>query len=183
MNQYEADDSVIRIRPVRVTDAETVYLAIRESILELSTWMVWAHPGYSMQDTLEFVHGAEEAWAKDTEFSFAIVDHWSGKFLGTVGLNNINRQYQMCNLGYWVRTAETGRGLGARGTHLAARFGLRELGLNRIEIVAAVDNIASQKTAEKAGAHREGVLRHRIISQGEPKDAVMFSLITGDFTD
>ena len=63
---------------------------------------------------------------------------------------------------------------------LAARFGCEELGLYRIEIVAAVDNIASQRVAEKAGAVREGVLRNRLLVRGESQDAVLFSLLPGD---
>jgi RimJ/RimL family protein N-acetyltransferase len=183
MTHYEASDGIVRIRPIVAADADQVYAAIRESIAELAVWMVWAHTEYGMKETLEFVNGSEQGWTEGTGFSFAILDDESGRFCGTVGLNRFEREYQMCNLGYWVRTSETGRGLASRATRMCARFGLRELGLQRIEIVAALNNIPSQKAAEKAGAHREGVLRHRLINKGEPRDAVMFSLITGDFPD
>ena len=63
---------------------------------------------------------------------------------------------------------------------MAARFGFEELGLHRIEIVAAVENIASQRVAEKAGAVREGVLRKRLLIRGESQDAVLFSLLPED---
>ena len=63
---------------------------------------------------------------------------------------------------------------------LTAEFGFRELGLHRVEIVAAVGNDASQRAAQKAGATREGVLRNRIVLRGEVLDAVMFSLIPQD---
>jgi len=52
--------------------------------------------------------------------------------------------------------------------------------LLRIEIVAAVDNIPSQRVAEKAGARREGVLRNRLFINGESLDAVLFSLVPED---
>ena len=97
-----------------------------------------------------------------------------------VGINFINRVHQFANLGYWVRTSAAGRGVATRATKLAARFGFAELGLNRIEIVAAVDNIASQRVAERAGAVREGILRHRLSINGVPHNAVLFSLVAGD---
>lgn len=183
MTHYDASDGIVRIRPIRATDLDTVLAAIKESMAELSVWMAWANPDYDVAETKEFVDRAEASWNEGTSYSFAILDFETGRFCGTVGLNRIDREYEMCNLGYWVRTSETGRGFAARAARMTARFGLRELGLQRIEIVAAVGNKASQRVAEKAGAHREGILRHRLRTKGEPLDAVMLSLITGDFPD
>jgi RimJ/RimL family protein N-acetyltransferase len=73
----------------------------------------------------------------------------------------------MANLGYWVRTSETGRGIASKATRLVAQFGFAELGLQRIEILAAVGNVASQRVAEKAGAVRECVARKRLLINGE----------------
>jgi RimJ/RimL family protein N-acetyltransferase len=63
---------------------------------------------------------------------------------------------------------------------LAASFGFTKLALQRIEIVAAVGNVASQRVAERAGAKREGVLRNRLLLHGRAVDAVMYSLIPAD---
>jgi RimJ/RimL family protein N-acetyltransferase len=88
--------------------------------------------------------------------------------------------HQFGNLGYWVRTSAAGRGVASKASRLVARFGFEELGLHRIEILAAVSNVASQRVAEKIGAAREGVLRKRLLIRGEPQDAVMFSLVPED---
>jgi RimJ/RimL family protein N-acetyltransferase len=63
---------------------------------------------------------------------------------------------------------------------MAARFGFEQLGLQRIEIVAAVANVPSQRVAEKAGARREGILRNRLLIRGESLPAVLFSLVPED---
>jgi len=63
-----------------------------------------------------------------------------------------------------------------------ARLGFAQLGLQRIEIIAAVDNLASQRVAEKAGAVREGLARKRLLVRGEPQDAFVFSLLPEDLT-
>jgi RimJ/RimL family protein N-acetyltransferase len=64
---------------------------------------------------------------------------------------------------------------------LAARFAFEKVRLARVEVVVAVGNEASLKVAEKIGAHREGVLRNRIVVRGKMHDAVMFSFIPQDF--
>jgi len=74
-----------------------------------------------------------------------------------VGLNQFNRNHQLCNLGYWVRTSRAGRGVASSAGRLAARFALAELNLHRVEVLAATGNHASQRAAEKMGAVRESV--------------------------
>jgi len=54
-------------------------------------------------------------------------------------------------------------------------FGKKEL--HRIEIIMSVENIASQRVAEKAGAVREGILRQRLLLNGRRHDAVMFAVL------
>jgi ribosomal-protein-serine acetyltransferase len=176
----ELADEFILIRPYREADAELLYEAVRESIAEVSTWLPWCHESYSIAESREFIAARSLASQGDEWYSFAVCDKSSGRFLGGVGLNFINRVHQIANLGYWVRTSAAGRGVATRATRLASRFGFEQLGLHRIEIVAAVANVASQRVAERAGARREGVLRKRLLIRGRPQDAVMYSLVAED---
>jgi len=170
----------ISIRRYQVTDIPLLHEAVRESISEISPWMPWCHSDYSMEDSAAWVLSRDEAWANEVEHSFVITDAETGAFLGAVGLNQFNRDHQFANLGYWVRSSRAGRGVATTATLLTARFGLRKLALQRIEILAAVGNKPSQRVAEKAGAKNEGVLRNRLSLRGQPHDAVMYSLIPSD---
>lgn len=164
-------------RRYRPEDITVLFAAARESIAQIYPWMEWCHPGYAVEDSTGWVMSREEAWDRGTDYSFAICDAATGAFLGGVGLNQINRLHRFANLGYWVRTSCTGRGIAAAATRLTARFAFEDRGLYRVEIVASVHNVRSQRVAEKAGAMREGMLRNRLLLHGEPHDAVMFSLI------
>ena len=176
----ELIDGPVLIRPYRQEDAIALYGAVRESVSEVSLWLPWCHQNYSIQESRDFIGSRELASQGAEWFSFGIFGKDDGGFLGGVGINFINRVHQMANLGYWVRTSATGRGIATMATRLAARFGFEELGLHRIEIVAAVGNLPSQRVAEKAGATREGILRKRLLIRGESLDAVLFSLVPED---
>ena len=115
--------------------------------------------------------------AKLGDYTFAVVGNRDGRFLGTCGINQIDRMHLRANLGYWVRSTATGRGIATEATRLLARFGFETLRLERIEIVVNVGNLASGRVAEKAGALREGVARRRLRTNGESHDAVVYSLI------
>jgi RimJ/RimL family protein N-acetyltransferase len=183
MNEIELTDGVVFIRKYREGDAELLYEAVRESIAEVSQWLPWCHQGYSIEESRDFVATRNVRSQGDEWVSFAVIDQSSGRFLGGVGINFINRIHQFANLGYWVRTSAAGHGVATRAAKLAARFGFAELGLHRIEIVAAVDNLASQRVAERAGAVREGIMRRRLSINGVPHDAVLFSLVPRDLSE
>ena len=121
-----------------------------------------------------------ELWEKDEFYMFNILEASTRQVLGFVFLNHVNRQYQMANLGYMVRTSRAGEGIATEAAKLAARYGFEQLGLHRIEIIARPENGASLRVAEKLGAVREGLLRNRVQHHGAPCDVYMHSLIPTD---
>ncbi|HEX2041707.1 MAG TPA: GNAT family protein [Acidimicrobiales bacterium] len=168
------------LRPPREDDAQAVCEAVRESVAEVGAWLAWCHPAYDRDDALAWVQGSRGARARGEECAFVITDAWDGAVLGGCGLNQVDASSRRANLGYWVRSTATGRGVATQAAGLAAEFGLGVLGLARLEIVAATGNRASQRVAEKLGAVREGVLRARFWIAGEPVDGVLYSLVPGD---
>ncbi|HEV2708423.1 MAG TPA: GNAT family protein [Pyrinomonadaceae bacterium] len=177
----ELSDNFVKLRRHRVEeDAPLLYEAVRESIPEISRWLPWCHPGYSIEESREWLAARPAAWDAGTDYAFVIEDAQTGEFLGGGGLSQLKMAVKFANLGYWVRTSRAGRGIATAATLLMARFGFEDVGLERIQIVAAKGNLASQRVAEKAGALREGVLRKSLLVGGQLHDSVLFSLIRED---
>jgi RimJ/RimL family protein N-acetyltransferase len=128
-----------------------------------------------MNEAATWIHSRSRLAAEGHEYAFAIVGD-DGRFLGGCGINQINRVHRFGNLGYWVRTSATGRGVASGAVRQAAAFAFQNTDLVRLEIVCAVGNERSRRVAARAGAVREGVLRNRLLLHGSPVDAVMFSL-------
>jgi ribosomal-protein-serine acetyltransferase len=176
----ELSDGTICLRPPRRTDVDAALDAVRASIAELTTWTSWCHPHYARADIETFLRKVEAERFEDRAYDFYILDRAEARMLGGCGLYHIDRATGSANLGYWVRSDATGRGVATAAGRLLARFGFKELELSRIEIIAAVKNTASQRVAEKIGAVREGLLRNRLRAHGRQVDAVGFSLIPAD---
>ncbi len=172
--------SKIQIRRFVSEDAAALFKAARESISALCAWMVWCHPGYSLQDSRSFIFNCDRDWVRGESFSFAIVDSKDETFLGSVGLSRLNSAHRFANLGYWVRSNRTGEGIASAAVRLAALFAFHDLNLQRLELVVPMGNKPSHCVAEKVGAHCEGVLRRRLIINGKHHDAVLYSLLPED---
>jgi ribosomal-protein-serine acetyltransferase len=163
------------IRPYAIDDASAVWTAVRESTAELQQWMPWCHPAYSIEDSRSWLAAQVPAFERRSAFEFAIVSA-DGAYLGACGLNQIDEINHRANLGYWVRTSAARRGAATRAVGLVRDWAFEHTSLIRLEIVIAAGNLASHRVAEKCGARREGVLRHRIVLHGAVYDATMFSL-------
>jgi RimJ/RimL family protein N-acetyltransferase len=144
-------------------------------------WMPWCHEDYSIEESKSFIEKVKENWETQTIFGYAIFDAETNEFSGGIGLNQPNKINKFYNLGYWVRVSKQNQGFASEATRLLAKTAFEELTINRLEILIAVENIPSQKAAEKAGAFREGVLRKRLVISERIHDAVIFSFIREDF--
>jgi len=164
------------IRPYCDEDAPALHAAALESVEQVFPWLPWCHPGYTIQEARDWARTRRELFERGAEYEFAIVDQ-DGRFLGGCGLNQIQRAHKMANLGYWVRTSATGRGVATAAVRQAARFALERTDLVRLEILCAVGNLGSRRVAEKAGAVREAVLGSRLFLHGRPHDAVVYAIL------
>ena len=178
--KVELTDDKILLRPYRMSDVNNLYQAVRESIKEIGVWLPFAHENYAIKESKDWVRKRPEEWRKSITYDFAIFDVASGDLIGGCGFNEFDGRNGKANLGYWVRTSYTGRGVAAAATRLLAKWGFEVLKLNRIEIAVAVGNQRSLRVAEKVGAKREGILRNRINIRDKMHDAVMHSLIPGE---
>jgi ribosomal-protein-serine acetyltransferase len=166
----------ICIRPYQPDDVAKLYEAAHESLEHVGKYLDWCHMAYSLADAEQWVSSRANDWQNE-HYSFVISPLNSSAFLGGIGINFVNRVHQFANLGYWIRKSALGNNIAVQAVHLAANFAFSELNMQRLEIVTALDNYASQRVAEKAGAHREGVLPQRLCLHGKNIDAVMYSLI------
>jgi len=170
--------AVCSIRAYEAEDAEALWQAARESVGEVFRWLAWCHGQYSLAEAVEWIRSRAALAAEGREYTFAIVGA-DGRFLGGCAINQINRIHRFGNLGYWVRTSATRRGVATEAVRQVAEFAFTNTDLVRLEIVCAVGNGASQRVAERAGAVREGVVRRRLLLHGQSVDAVMYSLVRG----
>jgi RimJ/RimL family protein N-acetyltransferase len=135
---------------------------------------------YEAAHAREWIDGLPGERARRDALQLAITAAEGGEPLGAVGLLRLSWPHARGEIGYWVAPWARGRGVARRAVRLLARHAFDALGLQRIEIVPYVDNPASQRVAEKAGARREGVLRSYFLARGVRHDCVMYALLPED---
>ena len=173
------ESNEIILKKYTIEDIPQLFEAARASINRVHPWLPWCHPNYSIDETEAWIKTRPKHWNEGKAFGFSI-QNTEGTIIGGCGIG-IQSVSWCGNLGYWLRTGYTGQGYATVATKLLAEFGIRQLKLKRIEIVASVENDLSQKVAERAGAYKEGIARNRLLIHERFHDAAVYSFIPNDF--
>lgn len=167
---------MIVLRLYELEDARDLYQAARESIAEMKPWMPWCNEDFTLTAAEDWIRTKMAEAEEKTSFELSI-RRSDGRFLGGCGINTVDPEHQVGNLGYWVRSSATGRGVAPAAVRKLAEWAFSHTSLRRLELLMAESNVRSQRVAEKAGALREGVYRSRLLYHGEAHDAVVYSII------
>src|SRR5437763_1518523 len=113
----------------------------------------WLRTGWIFESSAT---SAPATWRDRTGSPFAVVV--AEEVAGGAGINWIDRDHGVGDVGYWLRREARGRGYTTRAVVLLARWAF-DLGCARLQIRADTENAASIGVAERAGFRREGVMR------------------------
>jgi len=144
---------------------------------ELSRYTAAIPYPYTEADARAFVKDAARGWAEGSAATFVVAQAASGQGLGMIGLHLFAGDPGLAEVGYWLRREARGQGAATTAVRLVAGWAFGELGVARLNLQTAPENLASQRVAERAGFTREGVLRAWLPTAGGRRDSVMFSLL------
>ena len=175
----ELADGATALRAWRADDV--VALAALCQDPEISRWT--SVPAvYGRDEARAYVESCEVSLHTGRSLDLAIAEPGGGPLLGSISLMRFSWPERRGEVGYWLGAAARGHGHATRATRLICDWGLRELGLERIELFAAAGNHRSQAVAERAGFIREAVMRdyERGAEPGTRTDMVCFGLLVQD---
>lgn len=172
-------DGVVALRRWSARDVDVVRRACDDPLT--ARWLPVETPYTEAAARRWLLEEVPGEWADGRVANVAVVDDSSGDVLGSAGLGLVQRGAGIGEVGYWTAPWARGRGVAGRAAALLADWGLDALGLARVELLAALDNAASQRAAERGGFVREGVARAaRRDRSGGRQDLVLFSRTAAD---
>ncbi|HEX5193518.1 MAG TPA: GNAT family protein [Solirubrobacteraceae bacterium] len=99
---------------------------------------------------------------------------------GQFDVHEAELQHGRADVQVWVAPGHRRRGLGSAALALGGRWLIEQAGLERVQLLIAPGNAAMLATAERAGFHREGLLRSHWRERHGRADAEVWSLIRRD---
>jgi RimJ/RimL family protein N-acetyltransferase len=142
-------------------------------------------PFTSEEDALQFVQHALLTRAFGNELQFVIRVSSTGAVIGTTRYQDIQPQHSSVEVGWtFVDPSQWFRGAGTESSFLLVQHAIEDLGAERVWWKTDRRNLQTQKTLEKCGVHREGVLRrHLRTKDGSTRDSVIYSVLPEEWPD
>ncbi len=174
----EVDDSLMlalvepgfAARYMEIVDAEREYLG---------RWLAWPHNAHNREFFMSFITNALQGYSAGQSLTCGIL--YQGELVGNVSLNKIDRQLSKTDIGYWLSEQCQGQGLVTRVVSELLHIAFDELKLEKVEIAAAVENLASRKVAQRLGFTLEGVIRRAENIDGRVVDHAVYGLLAEEW--
>lgn len=145
----------IQIRSAKPEDQLEVDELVRST--DCSLMVLGTHP-----DLLHVYHDRESLFPEKIEkkkLYRLIVEDEKQEMLGYVGFDLISARYLRAELSYFIADKYKGHGYATRALKLLTDYALGELGMRRVYLEIAEENLPSMRVAEKGGFVKEGLMR------------------------
>jgi ribosomal-protein-serine acetyltransferase len=163
-------------------DAATLDEGIRVSLPDLNQWLPWARLDYTSADTTAFIRESVQAWKDERAWDYSIrLKEDPRRHLGNISFWTVSKLGKIAEIGYWVRSDETSRGICTEAVELLLAETFNSMGYHKVVLRIAVGNDASDRVAEKLGFTREGVLREELLIRGNWVDHTLWSLLDREY--
>jgi [ribosomal protein S5]-alanine N-acetyltransferase len=173
---------------------ETSRLILRPWTLEDLPAFEWISNDPDVADfTSSFVYPQPEGWARERlerqieapgtwGHSFAVIWRETNEIIAEVSIG-LELKRSRGELGYMCARDWRGRGIVPEAVRALTTWAFTNLELNRIQACHFPRNPTSGRVLEKAGLHREGVLRGYILKNGVSEDVIIYGITRADFTE
>jgi RimJ/RimL family protein N-acetyltransferase len=116
-------------------------------------------------------------WTEGTGFSFAVARADTGRAVGFIGLWLTGLDQGRAGAGYAIAPSRRGQGLAGAALIALTDFAWSLSAVQRIELHIEPWNLASVRTAERAGYEREGLLRSYQEIGGRRRDMLLYAAV------
>lgn len=166
----------------KVGDGRMINDAIKESHAELKSWLTWADPLPSPEQSEEMNRLSIAQYLRREVFRMNVLQKSDRLFVGVTSLHHMDWSVPAFEIGYWVRTSLVGKGYASESVEGITDFAFSALGAQRMEIRCDPRNDRSAAVARRAGYTFEGTIRHDMREKDDTlSSAYVFSMIRAEW--
>lgn len=184
MPDYIETDRLI-LRGPKESDVDAIIEAKNESRAELAPWFFWAQKDedFGYDPAIEFLRRSIAKRTLREDFLFFAFEKETDRFLISTGIHPRNWDIGRFEIGYWLRTSQTGKGYVTESTNALTQFAFDYFDAKSVVIRADARNEKSQNVAKRLGYEYEGTLRASepdAADKTKSRDLVYFSRLNNE---
>jgi ribosomal-protein-alanine N-acetyltransferase len=167
----------VRLRPLRVADADALYAYLQNPLVTELT----SYPVVSAAMVEAMIERSLSRWAAGELSRWGVALRHDDQLVGTCGFNEWSQVHRWAELAYDLAQGYWGKGVMRQAVAAVLQWTYRQDLVNRVHAFVRVDNRRSERLLERSGFVREGCLRSYRVCRGEPHDFYVYGMLRSDW--
>ncbi|MGO2084091.1 GNAT family N-acetyltransferase [Vagococcus sp.] len=165
--KLKVDDKISLVYPT-LELAPLFFEVIDSDRMHLERFLPFVEATKTVEDERKYLEAKLNGVAKGTDAIFFIEKE--EQLVGCIDLHFIDRANARADVGYWLHSGSIGQGVMTKCVLKLIAFAFDELKLNKLNLVADTQNLASNQVAKKTGFRLVGVDLEDQWVRGEFRD-------------
>jgi len=172
-------DRDVRLSLLDPRHALELFRLVDSNRTHLREWLPFVDEYQSVAAATQFITRNREESSATTCLAMGL---WVGEMLaGVVTFDYIDWSNRAALMGFWLGKSFQRRGIMTRTCSALIGLAFNELGLNRVEISCALENMRCRLVPERLGLRQEGISRQREWLYDHFVDTVSYSMLASDW--
>ena len=152
----------ISLKKLHVDLADKLFQYVDQDRKRLAQFLPWPNFMKSVNDEIDFINEANEAWKERKGFHFGIFRNSDNEYMGNIGLFSVSWINCSLEMGYWILGKFEGNGYMTEAVRTLEKT-LFEMGFNRLVIRFDPLNKKSGSIPRRLNYVHEGTLREVVL--------------------
>lgn len=154
LQQIQLKTTRLILKPFKPGDGNAIYDAVMETYDTLELWDIWilnTKEKLTPNDYELFGMKKLQLLRENKDLTLLIFEQFSGKLIGSVSINQIDRENSYGSLGFWLRKSHMKKGYAQEAATCLIDFAFAHMGLSKIKAVHEYGNKKSEQTLLRLG--------------------------------
>ena len=167
----------VTLRELRLSDASSLLAMVATE--EVARFI--SPPPTTLEGFERFIEWTHAERAAGRYVCFGIVPKGMDHAVGLFQVRQLESSFRLAEWGFVMGSLFWGTGIFEQGARLVLDFTFDEIGVDRLEARAAVQNARGNGALRKLGARPEALLRRSFVRNGQAMDQYLWAILADDW--
>lgn len=172
-------DDDTKLELINQDHADELFDLIEDNREYLKEWLPWLDNNRYLQNTIDYIKISQFQYERNETVQFVLLH--KGEIVGAVGYHRIDWMNRSTSIGYWIGEKYQGNGLITKSCSSVLDYSFGKMGLHRIEIRCATENLKSQAIPERLGFKKEGLIRQAEWLYDHYVDHIVYGMLESEW--
>lgn len=142
----------------------------------LSKFLPWVPKIQSVKDELNYIKHTHQCWEQATLFDYGIFRKSDELYMGNIGIHNVRKDINQCEIGYWILGDFEGQGYMSEALRVLESH-VFSLGFQKVEVRCSSLNQRSANVPKACGYKLESLLKDSHDRKYQSRETLIFTKV------